>query len=477
MEEQSSSTQGSAIASVAKAIWRTICVLLGLTMLLVAAVMAFVSLRHGKVELVGLTLAVIVAGIGLLAFFSERIGRSYGRIVADAKKDANDPNEVASEREFQEQLIALAPRTWVVYSLVGANILIWVATLFFGAGFLQSPAERLLVWGGNAASEVQRGEWWRLLSATFLHNGALHVFMNMLGLIGSGVVVERIYGHRLFALIYLGSGLLGSAFSLYFSAQRTISVGASGAVFGVVGALLVAVYQHRKTLPKLFAGPTMHQTVIFIVYSLQRGVGHQGIDNAAHVGGLLGGCLLAYMLPERFDMAYFRKTVARRAVMAVVGVVAVTAGITAMAPKAAIDLGGVIAGEKLLGLAMQRASDQFQLLQQEAQDVQAGKISERDAEERSRAVHAPVFRQSVEDLSRVKLYPQHPLEPSRVDFLRLCELVAESLAMESVFNEKSGKYEPVDPVRMAQLEAELKKAIELVKTDTQSLNERTKRSN
>lgn len=431
MEQQPSSTRSFDIVSVVRVILRTMSALLGLAMLLAAGVVFFVTFRQEKVNLVWLAIGTMVAMLGMLAFFSERIFLPYTRIVADAKKDANDPNEVASEREFQEQLIALAPRTWVVYSLVGANILIWVATLFFGAGFLQSPAERLLAWGGNAASEVQRGEWWRLLSATFLHNGALHVFMNMLGLIGSGVVVERIYGHRLFALIYLGSGLLGSAFSLCFSAQRTISVGASGAVFGVVGALLVAVYQHRKTLPKLFAGPTMHQTVIFIVYSLQRGVGHQGIDNAAHVGGLLGGCLLAYILPERFDMTHFRKTVTRRAVMAVVGVVAVTVGIAVMAPKAAIDLGGVIAGEKFMGSAMQLALGQLQLLQQEAQDVQAGKISERDADERSRAVHAPVFRQLIEEFSRVKLYSQHPLEQSRVDFLRLCELMAESLAMES----------------------------------------------
>lgn len=111
----------------------------------------------------------------------------------------------------------------------------------------------------------------------------MHVAMNMLGLYSAGIWVERIYGKRLFTLVYLASGLMGSVLSLYFSAQNAVSVGASGTVFGVTGAFLVAVAQNRSRLPKLFSQQTLSGMGLFIVYSLLQGFGTQGIDNAAHI--------------------------------------------------------------------------------------------------------------------------------------------------------------------------------------------------
>lgn len=213
------------MATVGAAIWRTICISLGLLMVLLAGVIAYISLQRGKNDGSGLFLAVVVAGFGLLAIFSGRIPRQFWQATSGTGKVAADVNEIAIEREFQEQLKSSMPHTWVVYGLVGANVLIWVVTLFGGAGFLQTPAERLLAWGGNAASEVQRGEWWRMISAMFLHSGFLHVLMNMVGLVGSGMMVERIYGRQLFALVYLGSGLIGSAMSLHFSGSRRFPSG------------------------------------------------------------------------------------------------------------------------------------------------------------------------------------------------------------------------------------------------------------
>lgn len=218
----------------------------------------------------------------------------------------------------------------------------------------------------------------------------------------------------------------------------------------------------------------MYQTAIFIFYSLKYGTTVKGIDNAAHVGGFLGGCLLALILSERFDMDHFKRAVANRTFGAVAVLTLVVAGIVGATPKAAIDLRGVFEGEKIVGQAMQRAINQLQVVQQEAEDAKAGKISERELEERSWTVHAPVIRQVAEDLSRVKLYPQHPLEPMRVDFLRFSGLLAEALAMKSVLNKKIGKYEPVDPVRKEQLDAELKTIGERMKANTQALKERTK---
>ncbi|MBC7468488.1 MAG: rhomboid family intramembrane serine protease, partial [Ramlibacter sp.] len=161
-------------------------------------------------------------------------------------------NVLTEERLFAQQLKALAPRTWATWGILALNVAAWIATLAAGADAIRPTAAQLLALGGNTASEVQQGQWWRLLTAAFLHIGVVHLTMNMLGLALIAPTVERIYGHRLFLLVYLGAGLAGSAASLHFSARTGVSVGASGAVFGVAGALLVAVFHHRRRLPRLF---------------------------------------------------------------------------------------------------------------------------------------------------------------------------------------------------------------------------------
>lgn len=364
-------------------------------------------------------------------------------------------NEIAVEREFQERLKSMAPVPWLTYSLIGLNAVIWLLTLSMGAGFATAGADKLLVWGGNAASEVQRGEWWRLVSATFLHSGFMHVTMNMIGLAAAGITVERIYGHRLFALIYFGSGLSGSALSLHFAAQNAVSVGASGAVFGVTGALLVAVFQHRDKLPKTFSKQTISGLSFFILYSLMQGFAKQGIDNAAHVGGLLGGCLLAFLLPERFDMTHFVSTFKRRAIAGMAIIVVATIGVAASAPPAKLDQMGRLNNQTAFTRAMNDFDTATRRLQQEQADIKAGKLTERESDDRSRTVHAPVFRQLLADMKAISLAEGDPRRPFLLDVQRMTELIGESLAMDSIFPDGSDKPEPADPVRMAQIEREI----------------------
>ncbi|WP_347329060.1 rhomboid family intramembrane serine protease, partial [Ralstonia pseudosolanacearum] len=193
-------------------------------------------------------------------------------------------NPFKAERQFEEQLAALAPRPHLTHALIALNVLAWLATLVLGGNPLQTPTDVLFNLGGNAAFEVQQGEWWRLLSATFLHAGVLHLAVNMIGLYAAGVTVERIYGPVAYLLIYLGAGLLGSALSLSFAAQHAIGVGASGAVFGVAGAWLVAIRQYRGRMPETLSKRLLTQIGLFVLYSLVQGLTKPGVDNAAHVG-------------------------------------------------------------------------------------------------------------------------------------------------------------------------------------------------
>lgn len=208
--------------------------------------------------------------------------------------------ELKAVADFEARLKQLTPVTWALYLVVGLNVAVWIANVASGlSAFKPLPAE-LLAWGANsAASVVEDRQYWRLLAATFLHGGFLHLALNMVGLWEAGRQLNRLHGNFQFLLIYLASALAGSALSLHFSAQQSVSVGASGAVFGVLGALLVAMHQHRKEIPGLTSKNVMTSQGVFLAYALFQGFTHQGIDNAAHVGGLLAGCLLAWLLTEK----------------------------------------------------------------------------------------------------------------------------------------------------------------------------------
>ena len=388
-------------------------------------------------------------------------GRTSGELGATT-------NELKEEREFQEKLKALQPHPWITYGLISINVLIWLLALTQGANIINTPADKLFAWGGNAASEVQRDEWWRMLSAIFLHSNFLHVAMNMLGLYSAGVVVERIYGPRLFLIVYFGAGLMGSALSLHFSAQQAVSVGASGAVFGVTGALLVAVFQHRDKLPKVFSKQTMSGVGFFILYSLMQGFKAEGIDNAAHMGGLMGGCLAAIILPARFDITFFRRVFVKRSVIAVFVLTAVTISLAAYAPQAKIDQGKIFASNEMIKGVLKRFDKVMLSVRQEVDDTKSGKISEQESDRRSRTIFAPMFRGIVEDLSQVAFRPGDPREPFVKDIKLMSELLAEALAMESVLNESTQKYDPVDRDRADKIAAELAKVSERISNFIQS---------
>ncbi len=367
-----------------------------------------------------------------------------------------------ADREFEEKLVSLQPHTWITYGLIALNLLIWLITLTQGAEFARTPADKLLLWGGNAASEVQKGEWWRLLTASFLHGSFIHVGMNMLGLYSAGVSVERIYGKRLYTLIYLSSGLMGSVLSLYFSAQNVVSVGASGAVFGVTGALLVAVALNRDTLPKAFSQQTISGIGIFILYSLLQGFSLQGIDNAAHIGGLAGGCLAALILPQRFDPEKYRRLLSQRAGVTVAAVALLVIGGTLLAPQASLDQSRIMASQETVRRGLQKFDSGLQALQREANAVNSGTLSEQQADARSRTVMAPIFQDIADDLSQVVLHPNDPRGPFVQDVKRMSELLAEQLAMASVFDAATQKFEPADPARAEKIEAELKPVSERI---------------
>ena len=364
---------------------------------------------------------------------------------------------------------ALAPRGRVTWMLVALNIAAWLGAIVFGADPLRPTAAQLLLLGGNAASEVQQGQWWRLLTSSFLHIGPVHLALNMLGLLLVGPTVERLYGHWLFLLLYIGAALAGSAASLHFSASSGVSVGASAAVFGCAGSLLTMLVRHRRQLPQKFGRQALAGIVLVIVVALVQGLA-PGVDNAAHVGGLLAGIALALILPGRFELEDADRPMHRsrvlRTALGVLGIVAASGLLVVTAPRAPFDLSEAFQASAAMERGMREFSDALEQLQREADAVEARQLSENEADRRSRTLHAPRFQRLVSELSAIRLPPNDPRAPLLATTLRASSLLLEHLAMES--RSVDGRPVAVDPVRSATIAAELGRLnAEILKLATQ----------
>ena len=132
------------------------------------------------------------------------------------------------------------------------------------------------------------GKPWRLLTATFLHISLLHVLLNMWVLWGAGRVIERLYGSRAYLALYLYAGVLGSVVSVYWN-PLLVAVGASGAIFGVLGAFIALMLRRRGAIPPTVIRGHLVSTALFVLVNLLAGLRSPMVDNAAHVGGLVSG--------------------------------------------------------------------------------------------------------------------------------------------------------------------------------------------
>lgn len=204
-----------------------------------------------------------------------------------------------------------------VYVLLVINIIIYILTgllSFLLSGnlqFLFQPAGPVLQLGWKQNDLILSGEYWRFLTAMFLHGNLMHILFNGFALYALGPETERVFGTPRFLLIYFLSGFAGGVAS--YAMSPSPSVGASGAIFGLIGALAVFFYLARDILGDM--GRQQLQSMIFIiVINLFIGFSFSGvIDNWAHIGGLVGGALAGFVLAPRFaiDQRLYPPTVVR----------------------------------------------------------------------------------------------------------------------------------------------------------------------
>ena len=190
---------------------------------------------------------------------------------------------------------ALTPAT---AALLAGNLAVFIAMLVHGAGLWHSPNDVQLAWGANFGPATRDGEWWRLGTALFVHFGLVHLAINMWALWDSCRFVERLYGHGRFLAVYGAGGIAGNLFSLLAHGDRAVSGGASGAIFGAYGALLVWLWRERRQVHPVEFRWLFGGAAAFAAATIAMGLLIPGIDNAAHLGGLLCGALAGRALAK-----------------------------------------------------------------------------------------------------------------------------------------------------------------------------------
>lgn len=198
-------------------------------------------------------------------------------------KLTEDMNQKTIKNERKLAKIFSEKKPAITYALIVINVMI------FTFMFVYNRSNEMISMFGNNTTYVKNGEFYRLFTAMFLHSDILHLACNMYALWMLGPIVERYYGRLKYAFIYVISGLLGSLFSCVFMSTGSFSIGASGAIFGLLGSMAYFTYYYRATLQ----GVLKQQIIPVIAINIVIGMIFSSIDLSAHIGGLVAGLLSA----------------------------------------------------------------------------------------------------------------------------------------------------------------------------------------
>ena len=215
--------------------------------------------------------------------FTEEGSNLYAKINNDILKKNMDSSKKINDLFTPKKSI-------VTYLLVGIMVFIFILMYVLGNGSLDTKT--LYNFGGL----VKDGAFYRNITSMFLHIGIIHLVMNMWALVLLGKQVENFYGHIKTLIIFIFSGLVGNLLSVILMNERTISAGASGAIFGLMGALLYFGYNYRVTLNNAIT----KQILPVIILNLAIGFAASGINNFAHIGGLIGGAMASMAVGVKY---------------------------------------------------------------------------------------------------------------------------------------------------------------------------------
>ncbi|MCH4170580.1 MAG: rhomboid family intramembrane serine protease [Lactobacillus sp.] len=198
--------------------------------------------------------------------------------------------------DFKRTWQRLDSTAFVTWLLLGAAIIMFFVEVLSGGSQNIAVLEH---YGAGVNGLIAQGQWWRLITPMFLHIGVMHIAVNGVMIYYVGTQLERVFGHLRYFVIYMGSGIIGNLFSFAFGSDNSISAGASTALFGLFGAFIMLglTFQHNpfiQTMAKQFG--------VLVVINLVFDMFATNIDIWGHIGGFIGGVLVAFALsvPRRF---------------------------------------------------------------------------------------------------------------------------------------------------------------------------------
>ena len=179
--------------------------------------------------------------------------------------------------------------------LVAANVLVYICTSLVGGSFIETDYEVMRTFGQYNLN-VFEGQYWQLISSMFVHADIIHIGLNMLFLIIFGLRAEELFTTEEYFFVYMLSGIAGNIMTLFLMSPYTVSIGASGAIFGMYGAGLIYM---RKTFGQSIAGALLYA---FLLLMLSTGI---GVNIVAHFGGLAAGLIIGYALAKSRQDKYW----------------------------------------------------------------------------------------------------------------------------------------------------------------------------
>lgn len=227
----------------------------------------------------------------------------------DLKKDLEHALGEIVKKSKKVEWFHLAP---VNFTIIALNIIYFVVVMIVNQDMLAVyDTEIMLAMGAQSYETVMAGAWYQLITSMFLHFGLAHLCNNMILLAYTGYELEKRIGSVAYFFIYFGSGVIGNIAShVYYHGQgeQIVSAGASGAVYGVIGALLAVLIIRQIKTPDL----SPNRIIVMIGISIYHGITSTGVDNAAHIGGLLAGIIGGILLSKILQYGKLKEVIFTR---------------------------------------------------------------------------------------------------------------------------------------------------------------------
>jgi rhomboid protease GluP len=227
-----------------------------------------------------------VRASGIQPSWPEQIEALRKQTMETATEQTKQAGEVDKVMNFSSSNL------YATYAIIAINAIVFILMAINGAGFFESNSLVHIKWGSNYTPLTLSGDWWRLITCVFIHFGIIHIAMNTYALYMAGVYLEPMLGKTKYVLAYLCTGVFASIASLWWHKEGVNSAGASGAIFGLYGVFLALLF--TNLIPKQIRTSLLSSIGVFVVYNLIYGM-KSGVDNAAHIGGLLSGIVIGFI--------------------------------------------------------------------------------------------------------------------------------------------------------------------------------------